>query len=182
MDDTVLQKCLDQVKSYNSELMSTTILCELEFQSRGAEHDEATARHCTGLSERISTMIDISIDANKRQTENGKKMAHYIADQTIKAAVTRLATQIRLQPQNPMVTFVLDILSESPEGNDRRKKLEARIKAKMSLAILDAGDEGSEFAEKVQAFEKEAGELALEFAIKDAKKMADEGLGMLAMI
>ncbi|KAG9675003.1 hypothetical protein KCU95_g16489, partial [Aureobasidium melanogenum] len=105
-------------------------------------------------------------------------MTHYIADEAIRDAVSRLTTKIRSQnPETPIITFVLETLSESPEGNDKRKNLEARIKAKMGLRILHA--DRQDFAEK-EAFEKEAGELALEFAIEDAKKMVDENLKMLA--
>lgn len=110
-------------------------------------------------------------------------MTHYIADKAIKDAVSRLAAQMRTQnPRTPMVAVVLEMFLSSPQGNDKRKDLEARIKAKMGLRILGVSDDKSgEFAEKVEVFEEKAGELALKFAIEDAKKMVDENLGSLAM-
>lgn len=109
-------------------------------------------------------------------------MTHYIADKAIRDAVTRLAAKMHSQnPQTPMVTVMLEMFFENPQGNDKRKDLEATIKEKMGLGMLDASHEGADFAEKVEAFEEEAGKLALEFAIEDAKKMLDEDMRMLAM-
>lgn len=109
-------------------------------------------------------------------------MTHYIADRAIRDAVSRLDTQLRSQtPQNSVVAFVVAMSFEHPQSNDKQRDLEARIKAKMGLSILDASDESKEFAEKVGVFEEKAGELALEFAIEDAKKMIDENMRKLAM-
>ncbi|KAG9643732.1 hypothetical protein KCU64_g11633, partial [Aureobasidium melanogenum] len=140
--------------------------------------EEETAEHCKNLAKRVfDTLEEAYVKAY-----NAKNLAHYIADKAIRDAVAHLAAQMRMQnPRTPMVAVVLEMLFSNPEGNDKRKDLEARIKAKMGLGVLNSGDESKEFAEKVQAFEKEAGELALEFAIEDAKKMVDENLRMLAM-
>lgn len=108
-------------------------------------------------------------------------MTHYIAEKTIKDAVSRLATQTRTQNhQDRMLAFALAILFESPEGTNYRKRLEAKLKARMDLGTLYADDEGTEFAKKVEVFEEKADELALELSIEDAKKMVDENLRMLA--
>ncbi|KAH0387266.1 hypothetical protein KCU92_g1724, partial [Aureobasidium melanogenum] len=189
MDDTILQEDLDQAWSYNSDLMNTMIKWALELQRRGAESDEETADRCIGLGERIATRLELSMGANKRRAEtakkeadNAKKMTHYIADRAIRDAVSRLDTQLRSQtPQNSVVAFVVAMSFEHPQSNDKQRDLEARIKAKMGLSILDASDESKGFAEKVEVFEEKAGELALEFAIEDAKKMIDENMKKLAM-
>ncbi|KAG9598283.1 hypothetical protein KCU77_g2525, partial [Aureobasidium melanogenum] len=177
MSLTKLQCFLILDSCYNNELTEALDTWAPQLQRRGTKEDVETAEHCKDLIQTIS----YNLEAAKKEADNAKKMTHYIADKAIKDAVAHLCTQMRSQPRNPMIAFVVEMFFESPQSNDKRKDLEARIKAKMGLDVLDAGEEGTEFAEKVQAFEKEAGELALEFAIEDPEKMVDENLRMLAM-
>ncbi|KAG9602330.1 hypothetical protein KCU77_g2475, partial [Aureobasidium melanogenum] len=178
MDDTRLQESVDLALSCNSDLMDTMIPWALQLERTAEKDDGKTVDRCWTLINSISDTLKIA----KKEADNSEKMAHYIADKAIKNAVTRLATQMRTQnPQTPMVAVVLETFFSSPQSNDKRKDLEARIKAKMGLSILGASDESEEFTEKVEFFEEKAGELALEFAIEDAKKMVDENLRMLAM-
>ncbi|KAG9643243.1 hypothetical protein KCU95_g15804, partial [Aureobasidium melanogenum] len=179
MGETTLQDSVYLGLSYNNELTNIMDIWVPQLQRRGTEDDVETAERCKDLTKSISNTLEAAYE----KADNAKKMTHYIADKAIKDAVSRLATQMRSQnPQNPMVAFVLEHFFSSPQSNDKRKDLEARrIKAKMGLSVLDTSDESQEFAERVEAFEKEAGELALEFAIDDVKKMVDENLRMLAM-
>lgn len=108
-------------------------------------------------------------------------MAHHITNKIIQDAVDRLADKVRSQyPQLELAATMLRLFFEGPEGDIKRKELETRLKAEMGLDNFGYNDDKLEFEEIVEEYEKEAEQLALSFAMEDAKKMVDACFGVQA--
>ncbi|THZ27910.1 hypothetical protein D6C91_02111 [Aureobasidium pullulans] len=115
------------------------------------------------------------------EAEMSLKMAHHITNKIIQDAVDRLADKVRSQyPQLELAATMLRLFFEGPEGDIKRKELETRLKAEMGLDNFGYNDDKLEFEEIVEEYEKEAEQLALSFAMEDAKKMVDACFGVQA--
>ncbi|THW24928.1 hypothetical protein D6D25_06706 [Aureobasidium pullulans] len=115
------------------------------------------------------------------EAEISLKMAHHITNKIIQDAVDRLAGKVRSQsPQLELAATMLRLFFEGPEGDIKRKELETRLKAEMGLGRFGTNDYELEFEQRLEEYEKEAEQLALSFAMEDAKKMVDACFGVQA--
>lgn len=106
-------------------------------------------------------------------------MAHHITNKIIQDAVDRLADKVCSQsPQLELAATMLRLFFEGPEGDIKRKELETRLKAEMGLGRFGSNDYELEFEQKLEEYEKEAEQLALSFAMEDAKKMLEACFGV----
>ncbi|THY36155.1 hypothetical protein D6D01_00700 [Aureobasidium pullulans] len=107
------------------------------------------------------------------------KMAHHIADKIIQETVDRLVEKVRSQSsQLELAATILRLFFEGPEGEIKREELESKVKEEMDIGDFGGNWKKPEFEEVLEGYEKEAEQLALSFAMENAKEMLDACFGV----
>ncbi|KAG9602322.1 hypothetical protein KCU77_g2478, partial [Aureobasidium melanogenum] len=147
----------------------------LKHQEQRWEKSNGTCDPGPCLSLIRDIRIEIDQDADEI-AEEVSEMIHHIADRVIEDTVDHLADKMRSSSiQDSVATTLIDLFFAGPQGDERRKDLQVRLKKKFAWNNLGSilGRLFSSFEQALSYYKAEVEEMALKYANEDMKKIVD---------
>ncbi|KAG9730166.1 hypothetical protein KCU73_g11934, partial [Aureobasidium melanogenum] len=172
MDEDSLRRTLRAMKKKIVQL--TEILADHEERYDDDPSASFNPRTCLSLVQELYE--DIEEDAND-DAETMSEMVHHISDRVIKDTVDRLADTMRSNsPSSQFARNMIDQFFEGPEGDQRRKNIEHKLKEEFGWEKLNSSGsltyEGV-FKEALMDYEYDVKKAALDHASDDIHEMIE---------